>query len=375
MSAILAVNRGSSSLKYRLFDAGDGSQLADGLVERLDGDEAAQREAIGGMLASLHSDIVGVGHRVVHGGSRFTQATVVDAEVERAIDDLAPLAPLHNPPALSGIRAIREQLPVPQIAVFDTAFHATIPAAAATYALDRELAEQWGIRRYGFHGISYASASRRIRPLLRVDPDAARVIALHLGNGASVAAIRGGTSVDTSMGFSPLEGLVMGQRSGSLDPAIPGFLQRTAGMTAEQVDDLLNHRSGMLGLSGHSDMRDVGAAAAHGDAQARLALDVYVHRLVQYLGSYAAVLGGVDAVVFTGGVGEHADDIRAAAIEGLGFLGVRLDPALNAASENTLREIGASDSAAQVIVVPADEESELARATAGVLGIPTKAWR
>ncbi len=342
--SVFVLNTGSSSVKYRVVDAESGGVSASGIVDRIGepGAEAADhRAAIDGILAQLdRSTIDAVGHRIVHGGERFVRATVIDDEVERGIEELAPLAPLHNPPGLLGIRAARAALPeTPQVAVFDTAFHARMPEAARQYAIDARTAAAHGIRRYGFHGTSYRIVSERTAEFLGRPIEQLRLIVLHLGNGASAAAIHGGRSVDTSMGMTPLEGLVMGTRSGDLDPAVLLYLQRNAGLDVDQLDDLLNRRSGLLGLAGRGDMREVLSAAEHGDAAARLAFDVYAHRLRHYIGAYLAVLGGADAVVFTAGVGENSAPVRAAAIEGLAELGLEMDAAANARAATAGRRI------------------------------------
>jgi len=370
--SVFVLNTGSSSVKYRVVDAESGVVSASGIVDRIGepgSDTSDHRAAIAGILEQLdRSAIDAVGHRIVHGGSRFVQATVIDDEVERGIEQLAPLAPLHNPPGLLGIRAARAALPdVPQVAVFDTAFHARMPDAARHYAIDADIAAEHGVLRYGFHGTSYRIVSERTAEFLGRPLDELRMIVLHLGNGASAAAIAGGRSVDTSMGMTPLEGLVMGTRSGDLDPAVLIYLQRTAGMTVDEVDDLLNRRSGVLGLSGRSDMREVVAAAAQGEQGARLALDVYAHRLRHYIGAYLAVLGGADALVFTAGVGENGPEVRAAALEGLSGLGLELDAAANAAPGRGARRISPAGARIEVLVVPTDEEFQIARETAAVL--------
>jgi len=370
--SVFVLNTGSSSVKYRVVDAESGVVSASGIVDRIGepgSDTSDHRAAIARILEQLdRSAIDAVGHRIVHGGSRFVQATVIDDDVERGIEQLAPLAPLRNPPGLLGIRAARAALPdVPQVAVFDTAFHARMPDAARHYAIDADIAAEHGIRRYGFHGTSYRIVSERTAKFLGRPLDELRMIVLHLGNGASAAAIAGGRSVDTSMGMTPLEGLVMGTRSGDLDPAVLIYLQRTAGMTVDEVDDLLNRRSGVLGLSGRSDMREVVAAAAQGEQGARLALDVYAHRLRHYIGAYLAVLGGADALVFTAGVGENGPEVRAAALEGLSGLGLELDAAANAAPGRGARRISPAGARIEVLVVPTDEEFQIARETAAVL--------
>lgn len=381
MTTVFVLNAGSSSIKYTVLEVEAGVTLADGIVERIGvpGGVPDHAAALASVLAEIGDTVIdAVGHRVVHGGERFTDATVIDDDVEAAIEALIELAPLHNPAGLAGIRAARAALPeVPHVAVFDTAFHATIPVPAATYAIDAELAARHGIRRYGFHGTSYEFVSRVTAAALGRPLGDLRMIVLHLGNGASAAAIRGGLSVDTSMGLTPLEGLVMGTRSGDLDPAIPFHLHRVAGLSIDDLDDLLNRRSGMLGLSGHSDMREVVGAASGGDAAATLALEVYLHRIRHYIGAYAAVLGGLDALVFTAGVGENSDVVRAGAVGGLEFLGISIDPVANEArpdgpnadraNADAARVISPAGSPVAVLVVPTNEELEIARQTVGRL--------
>ena len=370
--SVFVLNTGSSSVKFRVVNPESGEVGAEGIVERIGepgSDTPDHRAAIDRILAGLdRGSIDAVGHRIVHGGDRFVQATLVDDEVERGIEQLSALAPLHNPPGLLGIRVARAALPeLPQVAVFDTAFHARMPDAARRYAIDAALAAEHGIRRYGFHGTSYQYVSARAAEQLARPLEELRLIVLHLGNGASAAAIAGGRSVNTSMGMTPLEGLVMGTRSGDIDPAVPLYLQRTAGMTADQVDELLNRRSGLLGLSGRRDMREVVAAAGDGDADAQLAFDVYVHRLRHYIGAYLAILGGADAVVFTAGVGENSAPVRAAALDGLSALGLQLDAASNAAPSRKARRISPPGAPIDVLVIPTDEELQIARETADVL--------
>jgi acetate kinase len=358
MTRVFVLNAGSSSLKYEVLDAESGSVASSGLVERVTDFSAA----LAAVLAELDAESIdAVGHRVVHGGSVFVDATLIDDAVEEQIDRLAVLAPLHNPPGLLGIRAARAALPfIPHVAVFDTAFHATLPPEAYTYALDAQVAAEHGIRRFGFHGTSYRYVAGRAGELLG-DPDA-RMVVLHLGNGASAAAIAGGRSIDTSMGMTPLEGLVMGTRSGDIDPAVLLHLQRIGAFDAAGLDELLNRSSGIKGLGGHGDMRDL---LADPSPAARLAADVYVHRLKRYIGAYAAELGGLDALVFTAGVGENSSVIRARAVDGLGFLGLELDPALNEARSDEARVI--SRGAVPVLVVPTNEELQIARETVEVL--------
>jgi acetate kinase len=371
---VFVLNTGSSSVKFQLIDVASGAVSGRGIEERigLPGGAADHAEAVGRILDRIDLGAVdAVGHRVVHGGDRFAEAVVIDDAVEQGIDDLAPLAPLHNPPALAAIRAARRAMPsLPQVAVFDTAFHHTLPPAAAAYAIDAALAAEHGIRRYGFHGTSYRIVSERAAERLGRPLEELRMVVLHLGNGASAAAISGGRSVDTSMGLTPLEGLVMGTRYGDIDPAVLLYLARNAGMGADDLDDLLNHRSGLLGLAGHSDVRELVDAAEGGDAASRLALEVYLHRIRHYIGAYAAVLGGIDALVFTAGVGENSAVVRSGAVDGLGFLGIRVDPSLNAGRASGGRIISPPDSPVSVLVVPTDEELQIARETVAAIGGP-----
>jgi acetate kinase len=305
---------------------------------------------------------IAVGHRVVHGGARFFEPTLITPLVEINIDELSVLAPLHNPANLQGITAAKKAFPdVPHVAVFDTAFHQTLPAAAYTYAIDAELAAAHRVRRYGFHGTSHKFVSEAAADFLERPLEQLRQIVFHLGNGASVAAIDGGRSIDTSMGLTPLEGLVMGTRSGDLDPAVLLHLSRRAGLSTDDLDTLLNKRSGLLGLAGASDMRDIQAGVDRGDETATRAFEVYIHRLRAYAGAYLAQLGGVDVIVFTAGVGENAPAVREQALATLGFAGVRIDPERNAAPARGIRTISADDSAVTVLVVPTDEELEIAR--------------
>ena len=308
-----------------------------------------------------------VGHRVVHGGSRFVEPTLITPEVVDSIEELSVLAPLHNPGALQGIRAAVDAFPdLPHVAVFDTAFHQTIPAAAYTYAIDAGVAEEYGIRRYGFHGTSHQFVSRAAAEFLDRPLGELKQLVFHLGNGASVTAVDGGDSVETSMGLTPLEGLVMGTRSGDLDPAVLFQLRRRAGMTVDELDTLLNKRSGLLGLSGKSDMRDVEAGVDAGDPAATLAFDVYIHRLRAYAGAYLAQLDGVDVISFTAGVGENSPRVRAGAVATLGFAGVELDPERNERRERGIRVISMDASPVTVLVVPTNEELEIAQQTLGV---------
>ncbi|KRB38794.1 acetate/propionate family kinase [Microbacterium sp. Root180] len=405
MTPVLVVNSGSSSFKYQLIDMDAETTLASGLVERIGEPVGRATHTVkapapegGGatftdasytrelpipdhtagfrvMLEAFASDgpslaehpPFAVGHRVVHGGARFFEPTVITPLVEINIDELSVLAPLHNPANLAGIVAAREAFPaVPHVAVFDTAFHQTLAPEAYTYAIDAKLAASHRIRRYGFHGTSHKFVSEAAAAFVGRPLEDLRQIVFHLGNGASVTAIDGGRSVDTSMGFTPLEGLVMGTRSGDLDPAVLFHLARREGMTIDQLDDLLNKRSGLLGLAGSSDLRDIRAALEEGDAQARLAVDVYVHRLRAYAGAYLAQLGGADVISFTAGVGENAPLVRARALETLGFAGVEIDEARNLAPSRGIRRISTDASKVAVLVVPTDEELEIARQTLAV---------
>lgn len=400
MSVVLVINSGSSSLKYSLLDMPAGRTLADGLIERIgqatgvanhtvrafDGTDATpavldatrtrevvvpdhdrafevMREAFAEYGPSLDEHApVAIGHRVVHGGSRFVEPTRITDEVLAEIEALAVLAPLHNPANAAGIRSARAAFPaLGHIAIFDTAFHQSLAPAAYTYAIDVETARAHQVRRYGFHGTSHKYVSEQAALFLGRDNASLRQIVFHLGNGASVTAVQGGRSVETSMGLTPLEGLVMGTRSGDLDPAALFHLARTAGMGIDELDLLLNRRSGLFGLAGRSDMRDILAGLAEQDAASTLAFDVYIHRLRTYAGAYIAQLGGVDVISFTAGVGENVALVRAQALETLGFLGVRIDPTRNEERARGIRRISADDSAVEVLVVPTNEELEIAR--------------
>ncbi|MEE1768553.1 acetate kinase [Streptomyces sp. JV185] len=396
---VLVLNAGSSSLKYQLLDMSDRTRLAVGLVERigeensrlvhtpLAGGGAERRERIGPIAdhdaalkaaaAELAADGLGldsprlaaIGHRVVHGGLRFTEPVVIDDEVLKEIERLVPVAPLHNPANITGIRTARALRPdLPQVAVFDTAFHTTMPEYAARYAIDTETADAHRIRRYGFHGTSHAYVSRKAAELLGRTPEEVNVIVLHLGNGASASAVAGGRCVETSMGLTPLEGLVMGTRSGDIDPAVTFHLMRVAGMSADEVDALLNKKSGLVGLCGDNDMREIRRRIDEGDERAALAFDIYVHRLKKYLGAYSAVLGRVDAVVFTAGVGENSAPVREAAVAGLEELGLAVDADLNGVRSDEPRLISPDYARVAVAVVPTDEELEIAVQTFALVG-------
>jgi acetate kinase len=370
---VLVINSGSSSLKYQLIEPNSGRSLADGTVERIGepsspvaDHDAALRLAFD-QLAEAGIDLktcglVAVGHRVVHGGATFYQPTVVDDTVITKLKQLSPLAPLHNPPAVQGIEVARKMLPdVPHIAVFDTAFFHHLPAAAATYAIDRELAEKWRIRRYGFHGTSHQYVSERAAAFLGRPLDTLNQIVLHLGNGASASAIAGGKPVDTSMGLTPLEGLVMGTRSGDIDPSIVSYLHREAKMSVDDVESMLNDRSGMLGLAGELDFRRLAEMIESGDSSAQLAYDVFIHRLRKYIGAYLAVLGRTDVVSFTAGIGENVAAVRRDALSGLSELGIEIDEHRNSQFANDARRISAGTSPIAVLVIPTDEELAIAR--------------
>jgi len=372
VTRVLVVNAGSSSLKYEVLDAEAGASVVAGLVERIGvpGSPVPDHTAaLADVLEDLDAESIdAVGHRIVHGGTVFVQATIIDDAVEAEIERLAVLAPLHNPPGLLGIRAARVALPfVPHVAVFDTAFHATLPPVAYTYAIDADVASRYQVRRYGFHGTSYRYVTRRAAELLGRPLEELRLVVLHLGNGASAAAVEGGRSINTSMGMTPLEGLVMGTRSGDLDPAVLVHLQRVGGFDASALDDLLNRSSGLKGLGGHSDMRDLITAIEGGDEAAALAFEVYVHRVQRYIAAYAADLGGLDALVFTAGVGENSALVRARSVERLGFFGVAVDEGLNAVRSTVPRVISAQGSPVAVLVVPTNEELQIALDTVAVV--------
>ena len=386
---ILVCNAGSSSLKFSLFDAADEVLLADGGVDwltkpaRLVFRRANQPEIREQLKLKKHADAVArilddlqagssaalqspeslraVGHRVVHGGDRYTSAVRITAEVKRTIEGLMELAPLHNPASLEGINAVEQVLPkVPQVAAFDTAFHATLSEAARTYALPQKWTREWGIRRYGFHGLSHSYCSTEAAK--RIGRQGLRLVVAHLGNGASVSAVRDGLCVDTSMGFTPLEGLVMGTRSGTVDPGILVYLLRHKGLDAEALDNALNHESGLLGISGiSSDMRQILSELPQ-NPDARLAVDVYVHRIVKTIGAMAATLGGIDALVFTAGVGEGSPEIRKRVCEKLKYFGLELDTAANENCQPD-SDIATSASAARILVIATREDLSIMRET------------
>ncbi len=398
---VLVLNCGSSSVKFQLIELGAGAadpgrKLVVGMADRLGADAVLQLKAEAGrknpeplrLKANDHDAAVGAiiqhlgerkrridaaGHRVVHGGAFFTEPVAIDDDVLAKLEALNDLAPLHNPPAVAGIRAARKAFgaALPMAAVFDTAFHHTIPAAAFTYALPAELAEKHGIRRYGFHGVAHQYSLLRYAALRGMAPEKADLVTLHLGNGSSACAIRAGRSVDTSMGFTPLEGLVMGSRSGDLDPALVSYLARKENVGADQVEHWLNQRSGLRGLSGLSnDMREL-LAAYESHPRARLAVDVFCYRARKYLGAYLAVVGGAGGVVFSGGIGENAPAVRQKICAGMEWCGLLLDPAKNSAAIGVEAVISPPAARLQIHVIPSDEESIIARAAARLFGRET----
>jgi acetate kinase len=361
---VLVVNAGSSSLKLTLLD-GDDTALA---ARELDAPRAqVDPDQLRAALDTVLCEADAVGHRIVHGGERFREAVSIDADVEAGMRELSDLAPLHQPKSLDALDAVTEALPeLPAVACFDTAFHATLPPAASTYALPAQWRERWGLRRYGFHGLSHSWVARRTPQLLERDASALRIVSCHLGAGASLCAIENGRSLDTTMGFTPLEGLAMATRSGSVDPGMLLWLAERERLSAAELADALEHHSGMLGLAGSADMREILAGACAGEPAPRLALDVYVHRLRAGIAAMAAALGGLDALVFTGGVGEHASEVRAQAAAGLGFLGVEVDGARNDETRAD-EEIGAKGAAVRTLVLTAREDIEIARQVRQVL--------
>ena len=382
---VLVINSGSSSIKYQLVDPVTGEAIAVGLVEQIgeksshikhtyegvkhEFDESLADHGEGLRFVLNLFDTIGpnlseagieaVGHRVVQGGRHFDGPVLITEDVRDLIEKLSPLAPLHNPANLRGIDVARVLLDVPHVAVFDTAFFRTLPEEAARYALNRDVADEYEIRRYGAHGTSHQYVSEKVSKY--VGRDDLKQIVLHLGNGASVSAVVNGEAVDTSMGMTPLEGLVMGTRTGDIDPAVIFHLHRVAGMTIDELDDLLNKKSGVKGLTGENDMRAVWAMSDAGDKNAREALDIYVHRLVKYIGSYAAVMGGLDVITFTAGIGENDHLIREEVLNRLAAFGVTLNPEANAIRSDEIREITTEDSTVRALVIPTNEELSIAR--------------
>ncbi|TQF69339.1 acetate kinase [Rhodococcus spelaei] len=387
--SVLVVNSGSSSIKYQLVDPESGEALASGLIERIGEPDGVVTHRHGGVdrehrgpiadhgvglqlafamfaeagIELASAGIAAVGHRVVHGGEVFYRPTEITAEVLAEIARLSSLAPLHNPANVTGIESAMAALPdVPHVAVFDTAFFHTLPESARTYAIDSRIAREFGVRRYGFHGTSHEYVSGRVADVLGRDLASLHQIVLHLGNGASASAIAGGKAMDTSMGLTPLEGLVMGTRSGDIDPGIVMHLRRSAGLEVDDIDDLLNRRSGLKGLSGVNDFRELRALIEAGDEAASLAYRVYVHRLRKYIGAYMVTLGRLDAITFTAGVGENAAEVRADALAGLEGFGIEVDAERNAARGREARVISTDASTVAVLVVPTNEELAIARA-------------
>ncbi len=385
---ILVINSGSSSLKYKLFDIENETELAAGLIEKIGeatghatfkgeqtiehNDPVADHRAAftmmtrdlvdSGSIASL-DELDAIGHRVVHGGEKFSDPTLIDDDVAQTIRSLIPLAPLHNPANLTGIEAARKAAPaVPHVAVFDTAFHQTMPKHAYLYALPHELYENLGIRRYGFHGTSHRFIAKEAARYLNKPLGALNMITLHLGNGDSATAIMKGKSIDTSMGMTPLEGLIMGSRSGDVDPEIIFFLMNKLEKSPEEIDHMLNKESGLKGICGINDMRDIIARAKAGDEWADLAVKMFVYRIKKYIGAYGAILGSVDCIVFTGGIGEHSAHIRRLACDGMCQIpGIEIDPEINEKADEETTLISTPESGIRVIVVPTNEELEIAR--------------
>jgi acetate kinase len=370
--SVLVLNSGSSSVKYAVVEPDSGAVVADGIVERIgEGevpDHAAALHVVFDELADDTAGVIAVGHRVVHGGPDLYRPTLVDRALIAKLEALAPLAPLHNPPAVLGIQVACKALPdLPHIAVFDTAFFHDLPPAASTYAIDRDIAAQWHIRRYGFHGTSHQYVSEQAAAFLDVPLVSLNQIVLHLGNGASASAIVGGRPVDTSMGFTPMEGLVMGTRSGDIDPGVITYLWRAAKMSVDDIETMLNRRAGMVGLGGEIDFRVVHQRIESGDSSAQLAYDVYIHRLRKYIGAYLALLGTADVITFTAGVGENDAAVRRDALSGMAALGIELDEHLNASPAKAARRISADNSPTTVLVIPTNEELAIARACVQVI--------
>lgn len=388
MAKIIAINAGSSSLKFQLFEMPSEEVITKGLIERIGLDNAVFNISVNGekikevtdipdhdvavkilldkltnlgIIQSL-DEIEGIGHRVVHGGEAFNDSVIISDEVLAKIDELSELAPLHNPANITGIKAFQQVLPkVPAVAVFDTAFHQTMPESSFLYSLPYEYYEKYGIRKYGFHGTSHKYVSERAAEMLGRPLEQLRLISCHLGNGASITAIEGGKSIDTSMGFTPLAGVTMGTRSGNIDPALIPFIMEKTGKNADEVLDILNKKSGMLGVSGFSsDLRDIETQAVEGNERAELALEVFANRIHKYIGSYASRMYGVDAIIFTAGIGENSDVIRERVLQGLEFMGVYWDPALNKVRGEEAF-INYPHSPVKVMIIPTNEEVMIAR--------------
>jgi acetate kinase len=396
---VIVVNSGSSSIKYETFDMAGLSAASKGLLERIGAQDsrlkhrwlassgkweeivetrpvADHREGFSFILEVSGRSregretpvIFGVGHRVVHGGEKFREPAIIDDATLGTIEDLIPLAPLHNPANVTGIKVMRELLPeVPQVAVFDTAFHQTMPPRAFHYALPYDFYQSYGVRRYGFHGSSHRYVAAEASRHLGIPPDKLNLITLHLGNGASAAAIERGKSIDTSMGLTPLEGLIMGTRCGDLDPALHFYLAKKTGRPVGEIEGILNKESGLKGICGMNDMREIQDRARGGDSRAELAFEMFCYRVKKYIGAYYAALGSVDAIVFTGGIGENSAAVRAKSCDGLSGLGITLDERKNSAAAGGISEIHAAESRVKVLVIPTNEEREIAQQTVGVI--------
>lgn len=390
---VLVLNSGSSSLKYQLLDVDKKSVLAKGLCDRIGIDnpflkhtkigydtvilqkdmkdhKAAIKEVLNALVDEKYgvisdvSEISAVGHRVVHGGEKFHDSAIIDDNVIKAIEECIELAPLHNPPNLVGIEACRQIMPnTPMVAVFDTAFHQTLPEYAYLYAIPYEMYQKYGVRKYGFHGTSHKYVSERAAEMLKKPLESLKIVTCHLGNGASICAVKYGKSVDTSMGFTPLAGLAMGTRSGTIDPAVVGFLMEKEKMSPKEINDYLNKKSGVLGISGiSSDFRDIQTAAEEGNERASLAIDMFCYRVKKYIGEYSAVMGGIDAVVFTAGIGENNDLVREKILKDMEFLGIKVDWEKNKQNGKEL-DISAEDATVKTLIIPTNEELAFARET------------
>ena len=396
---VIVVNSGSSSIKYETYELNGLVVAAKGLLERIGAQDsrlkhrwlttagtweeivetrqiADHREGFSFILevsgrsrsGSETPEIFGVGHRVVHGGEKFREPAIIDDATLGAIEELIPLAPLHNPANVTGIKVMRELLPqVPQVAVFDTAFHQTMPPRAFHYALPYDFYRSYGIRRYGFHGTSHRYVAAEASRHIGVPPDQLNLVTLHLGNGASATAVERGKSIDTSMGLTPLEGLIMGTRCGDLDPAVHFYLAKKTGKAVEEVEGILNKESGLKGICGMNDMREIQERAQKGDSQAELAVEMFCYRVKKYIGSYYAALGTVDAVVFTGGIGENSALVRSKSCDGLSGLGITVDDHINNAATGGIREIQTAESRVRILVIPTNEEREIAQQTVGII--------
>ncbi|NLP14542.1 MAG: acetate kinase [Clostridium sp.] len=390
---VLVINTGSSSLKYQMIDMTNESVLAKGVCDRIGLEHSflkhskvgsdsvviekdlynhkiAIQEVIAALIHEKHgviksmSEISAVGHRIVHGGEKFKESVIIDEEVVGVIRECSELAPLHNPANIIGIEACKSIMPnVPMVAVFDTAFHQTMPRHAYIYALPYEIYEKYKLRRYGFHGTSHRYVSERAAQMLGKPIESLKIITCHLGNGASICAVKNGKSVETSMGFTPLQGLCMGTRSGTIDPAVITFLMEKEKMTVKDVSDFLNRKSGVLGISGvSSDFRDIEEAAKNGDDRAKLSLDIFCYRVKRFIGDYAAIMNGVDAVVFTAGIGENNDYVRKEILSDMDFLGIKIDLEKNLVRGKEM-DISSPDATVKTLVIPTNEELEIARET------------